>query len=286
LIYDLNPVSGNYCFRGQSDGSKPPIPTVHRIKPIGLLRYQTVFLESFLLYIHQYEKILKTHLYTNHPIEFLAMCQHYKVPTRLLDWSNDILTSLYFACDNNTDKDGGFFICNKVKFKKFDFNKFYEKSVDIQIIDSHIVNPRLRSQNGCFMLWGNIPLNDKTSETYNLYEYCEDKYSESPIDKISIPGSAKQSILHELSEKYGIDNNSIYLNNAFSAQVEKEYKLFKSIADIITSDITSANENSMLTPFYGAFAGVINLQGLPVKPMNQFYPVVDNIIKHLESNGA
>lgn len=277
-IYDLNPVSGDYCFRGQSDSSWEIIPKIHRIKPKKLKRYQTVILETFLLYLFDYDKIKKTHLYTNHAIEFLAMCQHYGVPTRLLDWSNDILTSLYFACENDFEKDGTFIICDKTKFKKFDFNMFYENTTEPQIINTHIINPRLRSQFGCFMLWGNVQMNAKTSETYNLDEYCKANFDVLPFVKITIPKNFKKDILAELYGKYGINHDSIYLNNVFSEFVENEYKKFKFIADIITHDLTNTNNLSNLSPFTGNFAGCENLQSLPKEPMQEFYPIVDKIL--------
>ncbi|WP_373497221.1 FRG domain-containing protein [Aquiflexum sp.] len=283
-IYELNPVSGNYCFRGQSESSWQIIPSIHRIKPKPLKRYQTVILEAFLLYLFSYKKIKKTHLYTNHEVEFLAMCQHYGVPTRLLDWSNDILVSLYFACENNLNLDGSFIICDKTKFKSFNFNDFRTNIVEPQIVNTHLVNPRLRSQSGCFMLWGNIQLNNKSSESYHLEEYCNEKFTTSPLIKLSIPKHFKNIILEELYWKYGINHDSIYLNNIFSEFVENEYKVFKFIADIITNDFTNTTNLSKLSPFTGNFAGCENLRSLPKEPMREFYPIVDSIIAHLPKN--
>lgn len=280
-VYDLNPVSGDYCFRGQSDSSWEIIPSVHRIKPKKLKRYQTVVLETFLLYLFGYDKIKKTHLYTNHAVEFLAMCQHYGVPTRLLDWSNDILISLYFSCEDDFEQDGTFIICDKTKFKKFDFNKFYENTTEPQIINTHLINPRLRSQSGCFMLWGNVQMNNETTETYHLDEYCKANFDVSPLEKITIPKNFKKDILAELFGKYGINYDSIYLNNVFSEFVENEYKKFKFIANIITHDFTNTNNLSNLSPFTGNFEGCENLQSLPEEPMQEFYTVVDKIISQI-----
>jgi len=285
-VYEKNPIAGDYCFRGQSDSSWKITPSVHRIKPKGLKRYQTVVLEAFLLYLFRYEKIKKTHLYTNHEVEFLAMCQHYGVPTRLLDWSNDILVSLFFACEANLDREGTFIICDKTKFKRFDFNDFHTNTVEPQIINTHLINPRLRSQSGCFMLWGNVQMTKESSETYDLEEYCSQNFSISPLIKIKVPKNSKKQILAELYGKYGINYDSIYLNNVFSEFVENEYKVFKFIADIITNDLTSNTNLSTLSPFTGDFAGCENLRSLPKEPMRNFYSIVDNIIARLPKNNS
>lgn len=275
-IYRKNPVSGDYCFRGQADSDWKIIPKIHRI---GLKRYQTVIAEAFLLYFLKDNNVKKTHIYTKHPIEFLAMCQHYGVETRLLDWTNDILIALYFACEQINDKDGALHICNKTFYKNLDFNKFRENVKEPLFINTHIINPRLRSQSGCFMIWGALPMRNETSETYNLEEYNEVHFDTNPIDKVIIPRKHKKSFLNELNEKYGINKNSVYLNNDFSKQTEKEYEVFKKISDVITYELTRSGDDSEPFNLPINLAGCLNLQSLPENPPNGFTEFILGIVK-------
>ena len=58
-------------------------------------------------------------------IESLAYLQHYSAPTRLLDWSRNILVSLFFAVSENMNQDGKLFILNPALLNKY--NSFLEK---------------------------------------------------------------------------------------------------------------------------------------------------------------
>lgn len=279
-LYNLNPISGDYCYRGQADSGWPLRPSIHRKRLDGkrLERYQTVIVEAFLLYLLEDRSIRKTHIYTNHPIEFLAMCQHYRTDTRLLDWSNDILISLFFSCEKEKNKDGALFICNKNFYSKFDFAKFREIVKEPLFIDTNLLNPRMRSQSGSFMIWGVEPLNSNTTETYTLEEYNDSIFDESPIEKLIIPKERKEYLLNELNEKYSIHFNSVYLNNAFSKKIEQEYEIFKKISTAITYELTRSPGEPKLSNFSTNFAGCINLRSLPEEPPNDFNEIVQQIV--------
>ena len=284
--YKINPNSGTLLFRGQANHEWPIIPSIHR----RFERYQAVIMEAFLLYILDIESIKKPHIYTNQPIEFLAMSQHYDIPTRLLDLTDKILTALYFACENIYDekgnkieKDGALYVIKKEGFNKFKLNEFREKTSEPLLVETNLINPRINSQSGSFLLWGALPLNSETTETYTLENYCKNVLKAIPIEKIIIPKEKKESFLIELNEKYGINNDSMYLNNDFAKKAEKDYRIFKKASSIITHEMTNWENGKSLFKMSMNLAGCSNLQGLP-ENAGPFAALIEEIInydKHL-----
>lgn len=276
-LYNLDSMSGGLCFRGQAKFEWDLRPSIHLT---GLKRYQTVIAESFLLYCLQDPQIKLPHVYTGHPIEQLMMCQHYRIPTRLLDWSNDILVSLFFACEKHKNRDGALYICDRSAYEKLDLNKFRRATIEPLIVDTHIVNPRLRAQSGLFMLWGAKALGSETSETYSLEEYNSARVEGEPVKKLLVKKQDKDSILEELSSKYGINNDSVYLSTEFGAHVKFEYTKFKKISDKIMSGITGdkAGDPYLIGQVMN-FAGCVNLEAFAEHPPLGFSNWLNNILK-------
>jgi len=284
--FKIDPNSGTLLYRGQANHKWPIIPSIHR----RFERYQAVIMEAFLLYILDIESIKKPHIYTNQPIEFLAMSQHYDIPTRLLDLTDKILTALYFACENIYDKngnkieeDGALYICKKEGFNKFKLNEFREITNEPLLVETNLINPRINSQSGCFLLWGALPINSETTETYTLEYYCENVLKENPIEKVIIPKEKKESFLAELNEKYGINRYSIYLNNDFAKKAEKDYRIFKKASSIITHEMTNWEHGKSLFKMNMNLAGCSNLQSLPENagPFAMLIEEIINYDKHL-----
>ncbi|GLR08478.1 hypothetical protein GCM10007905_11970 [Mixta theicola] len=62
--------------------------------------------------------------------EWVTLMQHYGLPTRLLDWSGNLLVGLYFCCINDSDKDGVIFIFDPTYLdENYKFNELLEMQV-------------------------------------------------------------------------------------------------------------------------------------------------------------
>ena len=219
--------NSSFCFRGQSNFSWTLQPTIYRYE--NFMRYQTLILETNLLK-KKPKNALPPLTFTDSDLEWLMLSQHYGVPTRLLDWSTDILVSLFFACheEDQFNSDGALFICNQDEYNTC---STYQSTMHIQklhFIRPNIGNPRLQAQSGCFMIWGHSPLNSNISkESYDLYQYHKSTSKSYFLKKLLIPKNRKSFILDELKQSK-ISFESLYYPNGYNDQkLSSEFKSIK-----------------------------------------------------------
>lgn len=88
-------------FRGQSDYEYELIPTIFREKYNEAAMYEE-FIRRFPEHSNNHRNVF----------EWLTLMQHYGLPTRLLDWTTNLLVALFFCCDDkrNQEKDGAIFV--------------------------------------------------------------------------------------------------------------------------------------------------------------------------------
>jgi len=242
-LYSISLNTSNLKFRGQANSGWPLTPTIYRYSDFK--RYQAIIHERDLLKTRPLNSTPPlTH--TSYEVEWLMVCQHYEVPTRLLDWTSDILIALFFACSDKgeADKDGALFICNQDNYPQF--NLYHEKLIQEQelvFINTYIVNPRMRFQAGSFMLWGASPLNDKSKESYDLWEYHIQNNSEGFLKKLIIPKNFKNKILNELKLIYAISDDTVRLKNGYLEKTfSKQFKALKEQLRLTTFYQTNSDE--------------------------------------------
>ncbi|MGI2107888.1 FRG domain-containing protein [Shewanella frigidimarina] len=94
-------------FRGHSDSSFELLPSVFRRSgpnQDGPYYDEVALLEEF---VRRHPQAKHEHSNT---LELLTYAQHYGLPTRLLDWTENLLVAIYFACIEFPDTDGEIFI--------------------------------------------------------------------------------------------------------------------------------------------------------------------------------
>ncbi len=96
-------IKGEIWFRGQSHYIHDLIPSI--------FRKDSFYCESRMYeeFIRRYPEHSKHH---KNVFEWLTLMQHYGLPTRLLDWTTNLLVALFFCCteEKYKDKDGSIFV--------------------------------------------------------------------------------------------------------------------------------------------------------------------------------
>lgn len=169
-----------FIFRGEISMGYSLIPSIGRVNNYSKDLEKQMFLE----FKRQYYSY--TDLRPKNDMDVLFLAQHYRLKTRLLDWSYNPLVALYFACEREVDsqkdekKNGRIYYCT-LKNKMFDNQVSPEMPTvmeDIQNVKSDILivpdytDIRYRNQQALFMLCSKP--NEAIENDINFLEIDED----------------------------------------------------------------------------------------------------------------
>ncbi len=158
-------------FRGQSNYEWNLSPALYRIDPKtneSLFNREKVLIwEAMNKFPEEFEGLDK--------FSILVKLQHYGMKTRLLDLTENPLVALYFACNENPNKDGAFYIFDNTR-------TYFPQSLDVEYIMEYI------------FAFSGFPMNEAEAEKYFRKRFDLDSDSFSLADM-----SAMESLIHRLT---------------------------------------------------------------------------------------
>jgi hypothetical protein len=197
----------DFLFRGQTI-DHPLIPKICRLKAKGEL----LSIERLLL--HEFKRTNPLLIEAHRPMDdwdYLTLGQHFGLPTRLLDWSNNALTALWFATAENFDSRETTVSAYAVVWilmaeaKDFDLNISNSEPFNVtetKIFRPRIIKQRINNQSGVFSI-------HSTDELLQMRYMNEIDSFNAKLIKVKIPSDAVQEINKDL-DTLGVNAFSIF----------------------------------------------------------------------------
>lgn len=236
-----------FIYRGHGNGDKYKLlPGVFREKrrPNGAITTEYSQLEYNIVgdFISEARRYVPN-IHNEDILSWIEIAQHFGVPTRLLDFTQNPLVALYFACKGLSEHDACVWIINELAYKKV----FWENSEIVllkndsefivnKIISDEVVNQRFKPrdeskffaypwiykpnyseermmlQASVFMIWASRRrefTDFMQPENYMKIDGVIENLEKGILFQIRIPSTEKKHILTQL-ELFGVNEKFIY----------------------------------------------------------------------------
>jgi len=213
-------------FRGQSQKSFKLVPTLFR-HPTKKSIADTLKLEQDLIAEFQFRSPSFTHMRALDDWDLLFLMQHYRVPTRLLDWTASPFSALFFALHGEYGRsDPVVWVLDPKEWNRGMLaditgpeiiypttdslldqyhpikNKAHGRATPLAI-HGVVNNIRLNAQKGKFVVFGH-----KLAPQDEFINEC-DTWNRTPLYKIVIPKSHAQAVKESITD-FGITHTAVY----------------------------------------------------------------------------
>jgi len=181
----------NFVYRGVSKNTYDLVTSLGRSE--SSLDKSIERLESRLIRLFKESSIPYLEHKPNNELEWLAVAQHYGLPTRLLDWSYNPLIAIYFAVETNVDDDGAVYKlsgCSTIQ-KPDETDPYTLKKV--YKYRPPYISARIQNQAGLF----------------TVHHKPDEAFVHDKMMKVTIPKKLKATIKKTLF-KYGVNQRLMY----------------------------------------------------------------------------
>lgn len=189
---------GRWIFRGHSKASFHLIPSVGRHSHV--LKSRSRYEESlFEVFCREARGYFNQSSMPATEWEWLSVAQHFGLPTRLLDWTQNPLAALYFAVCTHPKCDGQFFALRAVLKTGETVPKGSPFTIEKPVkFYPNYVTPRIRAQEGVFVVCAKVeePLDAALPQDWRL-------------ERCLIPAAKKEELRYDLF-RLGVHASSLF----------------------------------------------------------------------------
>lgn len=199
---------GDFLYRGQT-ADIPLLPKILRLTPrdSDLLHAERQSLEEF----KRVNPLLIDPYQVKNDWDYLTLGQHYGLPTRFLDWTNNALAALWFATNSALNEEADMDSAVIVWIFMPDPGDYLEDECDYhpfeldesKLFRPRIIKQRINNQSGIFSV-------HSTDALKNRQRFEDIRDYRSKLVKIKIPGKADALMILDDLHSLGVDAFSIF----------------------------------------------------------------------------